>query len=636
MFKKWGAILISLIMILSLVLGCTSEKPQPVESTPSEEPSEGEKDTSKPSNGAPSKEEPKKETVLYGAWPYQVPPTSHFNRFVTQALSVGLYDLLITSPLAFYHWSDGSWDKYLATDWTWDKEESTFTVKLRQGVKWSDGSTFNVDDLITYLWIGRAKNYIVWRYIDHFERIDDYTIKFKLNTTNPLMEYYILRISPQPRTVYGDWAKKFEELYTTYEDTAKKLKELEGEELEKFKETEEYKEFNDKLTALLDEFDAFRPTDYVASGPFKMDTQSITEAQLTLVKREDSWAADKVKIDKIVLYNGETPQVTPLVMDKKVDFATHGFPPASVQQFMQIGYRIIRVPLYSGPAVFFKNDIYPFNRVEFRQALAYVINREEVGAIALAESGVPVKYMCGMADNLAEKWLSEDTLNKLNKYEHNPAKAEEILKSIGFQKRDGQWYDDKGKKLEFELSVCSDFADWTPAADNVAQQLTNFGIKTVVRGLGWSQYSPEMQKGNFQMAILGWGAANPYPQESYLSALVNYNGGGARDDKEMPGQNFPLIQEYKGKKVDLNAMITKLGKGDMETQKQLAEEMALIFNELLPVIPLFERYSNAPALDGVNVTGWPPEEDPIYKNTLYVDPFIVHLIMDGILKGSNN
>lgn len=45
--------------------------------------------------------------------------------------------------------------------------------------------------------------------------------------------------------------------------------------------------------------------------------------------------------------------------------------------------------------------------------------------------------MSGMSDNLLDVWLDKDTINKLNQYEYNPAKAEEILKSIGFQRKMG-------------------------------------------------------------------------------------------------------------------------------------------------------------------------------------------------------
>ena len=61
--------------------------------------------------------------------------------------------------------------------------------------------------------------------------------------------------------------------------------------------------------------------------------------------------------------------------------------------------------------------------------------------------------------------------------------------------------------------------------------------------------------------------------------------------------------------------------------------MARIFNDLLPIIPLWERYGNNVALKGVRVTGWPPDSDPIYRNDPYTDSFVVMMILSGQLRG---
>ena len=45
--------------------------------------------------------------------------------------------------------------------------------------------------------------------------------------------------------------------------------------------------------------------------------------------------------------------ITPIVLQKKVDYATHGFPPATVDQFKAEGIRIARPPVYSGYGAFF-------------------------------------------------------------------------------------------------------------------------------------------------------------------------------------------------------------------------------------------------------------------------------------------
>jgi peptide/nickel transport system substrate-binding protein len=73
----------------------------------------------------------------------------------------------------------------------------------------------------------------------------------------------------------------------------------------------------------------------------------------------------------------------------------------------------------------------------------------------------------------------------------------------------------------------------------------------------------------------------------------------------------------------------------VEAQKGLVTETALAFNELLPVVPLWERYGNNPCMDGLHTCGWKPEGDPIYKNDPYQDSFVVTQILDGSLYPCN-
>ena len=58
--------------------------------------------------------------------------------------------------------------------------------------------------------------------------------------------------------------------------------------------------------------------------------------------------------------------------------------------------------------------------------------------------------------------------------------------------------------------------------------------------------------------------------------------------------------------------------------------MALAYNELLPQIPLYERYGNNP-VPSRYAAGWLPEDDPIYLNSPYADSFVVMQILDGTL-----
>jgi peptide/nickel transport system substrate-binding protein len=86
-------------------------------------------------------------------------------------------------------------------------------------------------------------------------------------------------------------------------------------------------------------------------------------------------------------------------------------------------------------------------------------------------------------------------------------------------------------------------------------------------------------------------------------------------------------------KVDLEKLVAQSASGlDEEEQKATVTKLATIFNELLPIIPLWERYGNNPALDGERVTGWLLASDPIYQNSTYDDSFTVIVLMDGTLK----
>jgi peptide/nickel transport system substrate-binding protein len=91
---------------------------------------------------------------------------------------------------------------------------------------------------------------------------------------------------------------------------------------------------------------------------------------------------------------------------------------------------------------------------------------------------------------------------------------------------------------------------------------------------------------------------------------------------------FPLKQGD----VDFEALIVQMGEGfDTNKQKEPVTKAALAFNDLLPVVQLWERYGNNPVNDKKRVKGWKPDGDPIYKNPWSTDAFATFLIMDGTL-----
>ena len=63
--------------------------------------------------------------------------------------------------------------------------------------------------------------------------------------------------------------------------------------------------------------------------------------------------------------------------------------------------------------------------------------------------------------------------------------------------------------------------------------------------------------------------------------------------------DFPLVQETEVLgEVDIDRLVVATGEGmSADHQRELVGQAALVFNELLNIIPLWERYGNNAVLD---------------------------------------
>ncbi len=100
----------------------------------------------------------------------------------------GRYDLMASkamfSPLFIYHSADDI-EYYLATEIIPSEDGTTYTVNLRDDVKWHDGEAFTADDVVfsynTYITNTSANGYDVFQFDGtplQVNKIDDYTVEF--------------------------------------------------------------------------------------------------------------------------------------------------------------------------------------------------------------------------------------------------------------------------------------------------------------------------------------------------------------------------------------------------------------------------------------------------------------------------
>jgi peptide/nickel transport system substrate-binding protein len=319
-----------------------------------------------------------------------------------------------------------------------------------------------------------------------------------------------------------------------------------------------------------------------------------------------------------------------------VDYATHGFPPATEQAFIAAGIRVGRPPTFSGGALIFNFDKLGnvFGDKKVRQAIAYAIDRTQNATVTYAASGKPPKYMAGIADAWLPDWMAQADIDKLNTYAYDPNKGAQMLTDLGWKKgSDNVWVTKDGTRCEFEILTPAEYADSSASAQNAAEQLTKFGIKTALRTITFTAVDPTIDKGDFQIAIRGWGTSNdPFPQFAYDSTIIRYtvrsaNGGGK-------GMAFPLKQTTDSVgDVDFQQLTLDVGAGtDVAKQKDATTKMVKAFNELLPIMPLYERFGNNPILENVRVTNWPKDDDPIFANSAYADSYVIMKMLEGVLQ----
>ena len=442
-------------------------------------------------------QESKQPITFAGGWPYATPPTGHFNMFVANAIELKFWREMHQLPLALYVNARGEYTPMLAESWEIYENSTSMLVTLRDDAKWFTGEQVTAKDVWTTFMIYRLVGNPAWNYISDVEVIDNTNVVFGIKNPTPLFTRNVLRKPIVDYKTYGSYADKTAQLLENGL-------------------TEDSSEWKN----LVADFNAFRPTMVNASGPYYLDPNKISQASIEMPLNPNSFVKDKMVFDSLTIYNGDVPDLTPLVLSGQMDYLTHVFPASSMQAFERTGYSFVQLPGVDGLAIYFNHAIEPLNNVKVRQAIAHVVDRERIGKLALPGVTVGVTYLTGLGDGVAEAWVDID---KLNRYELDTQKATNLLSEAGLTNRAGQWLLPNGKQFTLSLQCPSGWADASTAASEAAQQLTAFGIKTDFRGIESTQRTPNIVEGKFEMAMSFFGTGQPHPVYAYEGPLLASN-----------------------------------------------------------------------------------------------------------------
>lgn len=492
-----------------------------------------------------------------------------FNFLVVTDVYSSLAVSQIFSSLVEYNPIDERFEPSLALSWEIAQNKKTYTFRLREGVRWSDGIPFTADDVIfTFdaIFDERYPN----RYQDQFtvagkpityKKIDDHTVAF---TTQEVYAPFINDIGSViilPKHI----------LYNAYSNGT----------LQKTFTTQ---------TAIN------TPEAIVGTGPFKIQSYRPGE-RIVYEPNPHFWKVDTLGqrlpyINYLIFkFVADTNTQTALFATGQSDAA--GISPKDYA-WVKKGEATYNFTLYErGPdsGTYFiwfnqhrgvdkqgKPYLDPiklswFTNKAFRQAISYGIDRKGIIEAIYFGLGEPLTSIISPANR---KWHNPNT----HEYPYNPEKAKTLLLDAGFYYDDhGKLRDARGNRVSFELIASEGSQNLTTLAVTFTQNMKDLGIDVTLKYVDFGTLLNKTSGTfDYDASMMGF------------SGSIDPSGGKAiyLSDGDMhlwyPDQKTPATPWEA--RID---QLVRAQEQELDETKRIAlvHEMQMIFSDELPLIFLF-------------------------------------------------
>lgn len=289
------------------------------------------------------------------SWPNRIDPAVG-NDYAGSTSLANLYDTLVFPN------AKGGVDPWLAESWEVSEDGLTYTFKLRQGVKFHDGSPLTAGDVVfsydRLKTIGEGYAYLVTAGVESVEAPDDSTVVFKLSASTGLFLPALVR------------------LYVLNEELVRQNTKSEG----------PYGENGDFGKEWLQTNDA-------GSGPYKVKEFPL-EQYLLMEKNSDWWGEFAANAPDEVRFIGTTEAVTirSLMQNKQLEISDQ-WQSFEAYQALEAIDEVEVAPLLSMTSFYYmiNNKKAPTDDVHCRKAIAYAFDYDT--AISLEWPGT--KAMVG-------------------------------------------------------------------------------------------------------------------------------------------------------------------------------------------------------------------------------------------------
>ncbi|WP_165872110.1 ABC transporter substrate-binding protein [Natrarchaeobius halalkaliphilus] len=473
--------------------------------------------------------------------------------------------------LAKWNYVTQEWTPHAAVDW--NAEPETFTVELRDDLVWSDGEPITADDLEDRLRIGEEMGEELFEFIDDYEAVDDTTLEISYpGGTNPfIVEQSLLHHHiDTPRQMWGEFVDMDDPDIGNIQSFTPMG--LGGD--------DDVDEVIAGGTVVQDERATQNISFRVRHSDVEIDGQEI-------VPHPD--ADENINFAGYEMgFRGGNNEYHQSMMSGELDAMHSVFVPPETVDALGDDWQMIPTAMGFGPGLVFNHDDPHWGQREVRQAVAHIVDRERAVEAVGDTTQAHVETPSGISTSLVDEWIDKDPLDT---YTGGEDAAESLLQDAGYERNDDGVWERDGDALEADILAPGGWTDWITAADSAIDNLNDFGIDVSMAVTPRPEITGErLPEGDFEIVIEGWipGGMNGF--WPYFSFEHVYRNTEFADEENRPWNNLP--QELDG--IDTHERLNDFaGTQDQEEMEEIVQELAELYNEILPAVPLTEGFEQS-------------------------------------------
>lgn len=494
-------------------------------------------------------------------------------------------------PLFYYNSLKDELIPWLAESFEYNDDFKRVTVTLRDGVTWSDGETFDAEDVaFTYEMLREngqgAKDLIqatnVADAVASVEAVDPRTVRFELTR-------------PDPRFAFKFLINHFDIGYQIVPEHI-------------------WSDVEDKAAYTFFDLEEGLP---VTTGPWEL--VRFTDAQMFIDRRDDYWGAetgftDMPEVERVITVPGGTrDRMAQLIQAGQVDI-TFGMPLVSIIERLVKTSPNIRTftgdkPPYGSrdwwPTSLYFNHLDPkWSDLRLRRAINAYVDRDQIIDVVYGGASEPsVTPFPGFGSLQPYIEAAKIYAEEYGIGTYDPARGDALMKEAGFNKNTAGMWENDGEVFTIQIETLSGLDALAPV---VVEQLRRAGFDTSFRSTPESRSI--MRDGLADMVMFGHRGSISDPHatlEMYTCANALPQGQPTLFMDRWCNEEFDAIVEE----------IALIEPGDSRLLDLTSDAMEIWMREAVEV-PIQEWYHRIP-LNTTYWTNWPSSENPYMQPTFW-------------------